>query len=364
MFSQDIESLIQYIISLGAKPYIVGGYVRDQLLNIKNPILDLDLEVYGLEFNQLVAKLEEQYNVRIQGEFGVIKIEGIDVEIALPRTESKVGVSHRDFLINIDPFMKISQARLRRDFTINTIMYDLSNKQLIITEQAKKDLDNRILRNVSEKFSEDPLRVLRTVRFSITHDLSIEPQTYQLCQRIANQLKYISDERKAAEWLKIMNGNYINEQQKALRLVVEDYFLTNQPIINHQFLPNQHMYNNYLIFKHHFDCNKYISEFIIGKKQQVHLRKLLNITKLENNDIEQVYDLSNQKNEFITDYLLIQCEYFKKNNEEIAKVKEMIEKINELKKEYNGYYFLEQKIDKSEIKFAQKQFICKIIKHS
>ena len=102
----------------GGRALFVGGWVRDRLLGRESK--DIDLEIYGIEAERLLALLEEFGPVNTVGEsFTVYKVGPVDV--ALPRTESKRGRGHRGFLVTGDPHMPVEEAARRRDFTINAI---------------------------------------------------------------------------------------------------------------------------------------------------------------------------------------------------------------------------------------------------
>ena len=102
----------------GGRALIVGGWVRDRLLGIDAK--DLDLEVFGLSAERLRALLEPFGRVDTVGEsFTVYKIA--DVDISLPRRESKIGRGHKGFRVEGDPQLSFIEAARRRDFTINAI---------------------------------------------------------------------------------------------------------------------------------------------------------------------------------------------------------------------------------------------------
>src|SRR4029450_1047581 len=100
---------------------VVGGWVRDRLLG--HPSKDVDVEVYGIPADELRTLLQTVAPVNVVGEsFTVYKVA--DVDVALPRRESKVGYGHRGFAVSGDPEMAPEEAARRRDFTINAIAWD------------------------------------------------------------------------------------------------------------------------------------------------------------------------------------------------------------------------------------------------
>lgn len=175
---------------------LVGGSVRDRLLGLESK--DFDVEVYGLEPDRLREVLERIGRVNAVGEhFSVYKlvftrsgteggIEGrFEIDVSLPRRESKSGRGHRGFVIEGDPSMTFEEAARRRDFTINAILYDPLTGDTIDPYGGREDLDKRLLRSVaSDTFVEDSLRVLRAVQLAARFEMRIDQRTIELCQTI------------------------------------------------------------------------------------------------------------------------------------------------------------------------------------
>jgi tRNA nucleotidyltransferase (CCA-adding enzyme) len=161
---------------------IVGGWVRDRLLN--RPNKDVDIVVFGIPAVDLRGLLETIGEVNTVGEsFTVYKVEGVDV--SLPRRESKVGRGHRAFAVTGDPFMTPAEAARRRDFTINAVYWDPLTEQYIDPYGGIADLlERKLLKAVDPgTFGEDSLRVLRGLQFAARFALEMEPATKALCQR-------------------------------------------------------------------------------------------------------------------------------------------------------------------------------------
>ena len=166
----------------GGRALIVGGWVRDRLVG--RPSKDIDIEVYGLEADPLRALLASFGPVNTVGEsFTVYKVA--DLDVSLPRRESKVGHGHRGFAVTGDPALSIDEASRRRDFTINAISYDPLTGEYEDPFGGQADLEARVLRAVDpQTFADDSLRVLRAVQFAARFDLTVDPGTTQLCRRI------------------------------------------------------------------------------------------------------------------------------------------------------------------------------------
>lgn len=183
-----IRDIAERVRDAGGKALVVGGWVRDRLLG--QPSKDVDIEVFGLDPSVLKKLLRRMGRVSTVGEsFTVYKLwidgqEG-DIDVSIPRRESKTGRGHRGFTVEGDPSMPVEEAARRRDFTVNAILYDPLDESYVDPYGGRKDLDGRILRAVDpETFVEDSLRVLRGAQFAARFGLSIEPRTVALCRGI------------------------------------------------------------------------------------------------------------------------------------------------------------------------------------
>jgi tRNA nucleotidyltransferase (CCA-adding enzyme) len=166
----------------GGRALIVGGWVRDRLLD--RPSKDIDLEVYGLDAGTLKTLLGRFGSVNTVGEsFTVYKVAGLDV--SLPRRESKSGRGHKGFTVEGDPALSLAEAARRRDFTINAIAWDPLTDEYLDPFDGRRDLDRRLLRAVDARtFADDSLRVLRAVQFAARFEFELESGTIALCRRI------------------------------------------------------------------------------------------------------------------------------------------------------------------------------------
>jgi tRNA nucleotidyltransferase (CCA-adding enzyme) len=169
---------------------IVGGFVRDALLNI--PSNDIDIELYGIDSLEEVEKILSKFgSVNSVGKsFGICKLKYFDLELdfSLPRRDSKIAQGHQGFTIEIDPKLNFEEAARRRDFTINAIGYDTQKKELLDPFQGLDDLENHLLKAVDiDKFDEDPLRVLRAVMFASRFEFSLEEKLFQKCREMMQE---------------------------------------------------------------------------------------------------------------------------------------------------------------------------------
>ena len=167
----------------GGRALIVGGWVRDRLLDRESK--DIDIEVFGVPADRLRSILSRFGTVNTIGEsFTVYKVA--DIDVALPRRDSKVGAGHRGFEVIGDPRMTIEEAARRRDFTINAIAWDPLTDEYLDPYDGRKDLlERRILRAIDPRtFGDDSLRVLRGLQFAARFELEMESGTRELCRRI------------------------------------------------------------------------------------------------------------------------------------------------------------------------------------
>ena len=206
MLLQDLQEIVAKIAELaksaGGRALIVGGAVRDMLLGDAS-VKDVDIEVFGVPPDRLQALIGESFALDPCGvSFGILKLRHFDIDIAIPRRETKRGTGHKGFLIDSDPFLSVRDAAIRRDFTINAMYYDPLAKCLEDPFGGAGDLENRILRHVSDKFSEDPLRVLRGMQFVARFDLTPAPETIELCRGISRE--GLPEERLFGEWQKLL----------------------------------------------------------------------------------------------------------------------------------------------------------------
>lgn len=186
---------------MGGRTFLVGGCVRSALMG-ETPV-DFDVEVFGLQPTDLETALKGLAPVMKVGKaFGIYKLAGWPVDIGLPRRERKTGSGHCGFEISTDPSMSLAEAAKRRDFTLNSIYFDLLEERLEDPLGGLADLENGLLRHCSDRFPEDPLRVLRAMQFAARIPASVAPETLTMCRNLTPQ--GLSPERFFAEWEKLI----------------------------------------------------------------------------------------------------------------------------------------------------------------
>nr|WP_275666176.1 multifunctional CCA addition/repair protein [Vibrio sp. Isolate23] len=182
---------------------MVGGAVRDKLLNIE--VYDQDWVVVGASPQELLA----QGFIAVGKDFPVFLHPKTKQEYALARTERKTGSGYKGFDCYFAPDVTLEEDLIRRDLTINAMAEDKQGR-IIDPYGGQKDLNERILRHVSDAFTEDPLRVLRVARFAAKlHHLgfTIAPETQQLMAQIveSGELAHLTAERVWQEWHKSLS---------------------------------------------------------------------------------------------------------------------------------------------------------------
>jgi tRNA nucleotidyltransferase (CCA-adding enzyme) len=193
--------------SLGLDAYLVGGAVRDELLG--RPAKDQDFVVPDVGYEQLRDALAPHGRVEdleVAGRRVGLRLYPNDralrslapagIEFAPPRTERSTGPGRHDFEIVASPEIPLEQDMARRDFTINAIAKRLETGELVDPFGGREDLRARVLRTVSpQSFREDPLRLVRGLRFVSEHDLDPDDQTLAQMRDNAESVRLVSAER-------------------------------------------------------------------------------------------------------------------------------------------------------------------------
>src|SRR5438309_8993587 len=179
------------------KTYVVGGAVRDELLGL--PVKDRDHVVVG-------ATLEEMVRAGFKPvgrDFPVFLHPQTHEEYALARTERKSGRGYKGFAVHAAPEVTLEEDLRRRDLTINA-MAKAEDGTLIDPYGGKRDLEQGVLRHVSEAFAEDPVRILRVARFAARFGFRIAPETMALMRKMvaSGETDYLVPERVWQEFAK------------------------------------------------------------------------------------------------------------------------------------------------------------------
>ncbi len=193
-----LRSIVNRIDDEAGIAYLVGGAVRDLLLD--RPISDMDIEVHGLSLDELAGLLSDFGIVNLVGKsFGVLKVNGIDIDWSLPRTD----LGGRKPQVFVDASMSIVDALKRRDLTINAMAINLNTYEFIDPFDGYTDLNNKLLRSPDVQFfTEDPLRFYRVMQFVSRFEMFPDSALNQVCESM--DISTVSVERIELEFEKLM----------------------------------------------------------------------------------------------------------------------------------------------------------------
>lgn len=185
--------------------YIVGGYVRDFVMNIESKDLDLviDLNKGNIDFANAIKKTYSDIttNPIKLGAYPIRQIQFTDlnetIEIADTMKETFPDKFSRQRNV---VFASLKDDIDRRDFTVNSLLLDLTTNNIIDLVGGINDIKNGIIRcnsnvNPEEIFSADPLRILRGIRFSVKYGFQIEEKTFNAMKKVGERITILSNER-------------------------------------------------------------------------------------------------------------------------------------------------------------------------
>ena len=189
-YPKILDPIFNELYKHGINPIVVGGYVRDFILNIKSN--DIDIELYNVNLLKNVENILKKFgNVNSVGKnFGVCKLtyKNLDLDFSLPRIDSKISQGHLGFNVEVNPTLDFKTATSRRDFTINAMGYDIKNQELLDPYHGLVDLKNKILKAVDiTKFDEDPLRVMRAIVFATRFEFDLDDALLFKCKKMMNE---------------------------------------------------------------------------------------------------------------------------------------------------------------------------------
>jgi tRNA nucleotidyltransferase (CCA-adding enzyme) len=185
----------------GGRALLVGGCVRDRLLGVESK--DFDIEVFGIPPARLQEALGRRFELDLVGaSFGIVKLRHLDIDVAVPRRETKLGLGHKAFDTECDPSLSVKDAASRRDFTLNAVYRDPLTDEIIDPWNGRGDIEKGVLRHVSEHFREDPLRVLRGMQFIARFALEPAAETIAVCRTM--EPEGLPPERLFGEWTKLL----------------------------------------------------------------------------------------------------------------------------------------------------------------
>lgn len=221
----EIPQQVKYVLfeleKNSYKAYLVGGSVRDYFLNKKPHDFDVASNA-PLSITQSIFP----NSIIIGAAFGVclVNIDGLEIQIAQFRSDGKYSdYRHPDEVCFVDDILEDLK---RRDFTINAMAWN--PKETVYVEKALEDLNGRLIRavgNPAERFQEDPLRMLRAVRFACQIDFTIESKTGFSISQNAHLIQNISSERIQEELNKILLSYHSFDGISLLHILGLEHFV-------------------------------------------------------------------------------------------------------------------------------------------
>jgi poly(A) polymerase len=197
-------SVIRTLREAGHPAYLVGGCVRDVILGREPDDYDVTTRATPEEVMRLFP---ETYAVGAQ--FGVVLVPSPDktftVEVATFRSDEGCSDGRRPDSVRYS--QDVHEDVERRDFTINGLLLDPLNNEVLDFVGGRKDIEEKILRTIGDpelRFTEDKLRLLRAVRFAARLGYEIEPATFAAIRKLAPQIHQVSRERVADELNKML----------------------------------------------------------------------------------------------------------------------------------------------------------------
>ena len=218
MTREEFKKITEYIgsiikgTSFEGHVFAVGGSVRDFYMgnDIKDIDLVIDLPNGGVDFanwckDQGYTKTVVIYETYGTAMFKFKQFPGEEIECVMTRGEKYEDKESRN---PVTVFADINEDAIRRDLTINALYYNVSTGEILDLVGGQSDIDNHIIRTTNIDpdvvYDDDPLRILRTVRFSTRYRWEIESKTYKSMKKYAKRLKIITKERIQAEFNKIL----------------------------------------------------------------------------------------------------------------------------------------------------------------
>lgn len=238
-----LDKVTEAFTSQGHQLFLVGGAVRDDLLGREVKEWDLATDALPSATEAILRTLSKKVGL-IGQRFGTVTADyhGHQLEITTFRSEDYLADSRQP---NVKFGPTINEDLSRRDFTINAIAFNCQHKTILDPYDGQADLKHKIIRAVGvpeERFTEDPLRMIRAIRFAVTLGFTISPETLQAIAFEKPRLGILSSERVSQELDKILLAG---QPSQAIELMVEtgviSYILPELiPCIDLEFDPTEH----------------------------------------------------------------------------------------------------------------------------
>ncbi|AIS52414.1 tRNA nucleotidyltransferase/poly(A) polymerase [Thermoanaerobacter kivui] len=204
-----VELLRKISLEFKIKSYIVGGFIRDYLLGVKNFDIDVVVEGDGVEFANLLSRYLEG-DIVIHEAFRTVTLtyKNISIDVISARKEY---YDYPAVLPRIE-FSNIYDDLARRDFTINTLAYDVVENKFIDYFNGIQDLKTGVIRILhSKSFIDDPTRIFRAIRYSVRYSFAIESETERLLKESIDKIRLLTPDRIRNELFLILKEDKAKE---------------------------------------------------------------------------------------------------------------------------------------------------------
>lgn len=197
------HQIVKTLRKKGHEAYLVGGCVRDRVMKIVPKDYDIATDARAEEVMQIFKR-----TIPVGAKFGVMIVvqDGIPFEVATFRKDGEYLDSRHPIAVH---FSDAREDVLRRDFTINGLLYDPEKRRVIDHVGGRQDICRKVIRTIGDpfkRFNEDKLRLIRAIRFSARFKFKIEKKTFEAIQKLAPQILEVSAERIRDELIKIFTG--------------------------------------------------------------------------------------------------------------------------------------------------------------
>ncbi|MDR1782523.1 MAG: hypothetical protein LBR40_05980 [Bacilli bacterium] len=206
ILNNEQRNILDKIINNHGNVYLVGGCLRNFFLCVD--INDIDVEVNNISFDKLKNILKDDI-LFINDKFKVITTKN-KMDISLTRKETKIGHCYDDYELSFDN-IAIKDTVLRRDFTMNALMYDYRNNKILDYVNGMKDINDRIINVVNkDTYQEDSIRVLRLLKYAFIYNLKISEDCKNVNIGLSKYLWYQPSTKTINLFRSIILSSYFN----------------------------------------------------------------------------------------------------------------------------------------------------------
>lgn len=327
------------------KKYIVGGFCRDKLLGLQPK--DKDYVLVGAKPAD-IAYLESVGYKQVGADFPVYLSPDGD-EYALARIERKTGTGYDGFTVETQG-VTLEQDLSRRDFTMNSIAWDIKLKLHIDPFNGKEDIKNKVIKHTSPAFKEDPLRVLRLARFLCRYsDFTVHPETDKMVRQMVKdgEINHLTKERVYVEFEKAFTEQkpsiflkYLKDIG-ALSVLLPEFTATAKELELIDQIVNtcSEQYRAEFIWSVIISKSTATSEYVVGAIKlparmvkfsnfiKKHSENILKFRKKKPEDMVELFSSMNVKNNGGEEFLYKVTEYFIIRREMDSELEDLIVKV-------------------------------------